>query len=237
MLPLLLLTTLILPLTQGETCLTTNQLLEMIQEREAVVKDKMKAKIVEEVIEEMDAKFENEKNVMRAEFEKEKKLMKAEVQEVIGEVTRKRDLPNEMFCAYQDQWTVPDTTMSFDSFILNYNNADKPGGGDGEMDLNTGVFTCLTGGHYTISFSAYHNLNPGEKTNLYIYLNGKEVAASDGEQLNSSGNGGHIITQGGRTLVSQCSILRLTSHPRFSTWTSATPSPSMWTPAVVTSPT
>ena len=59
---LLLLTTLLLPLTQGETCFTTNQLLEIIQQREAVVKEEMEAKLeakFEAKIEEMEIRFES----------------------------------------------------------------------------------------------------------------------------------------------------------------------------------
>ena len=50
---------------------------------------------------------------------------------------------------------------------------------------------------------AEHGLEPGEVKNIYIKLNGHELAASDGYQYNSKGNGDKIVIQGGHTLVSQ----------------------------------
>merc|ERR1719350_1626003 len=119
----------------------------------------------------------------------------------MGEVTRMRDLPYEMFCAYQDKWTTPSSTISFDSFLADYNNGDRPGGGQGEMDLATGTFTCLTGGYYTISFAAYHLLHLKESTNLFLYHNGERLAASSGWQSNDNSAGAALAIQGGRTLI------------------------------------
>ena len=174
---------------------TTNQLLEIIQQRAAVVKEEMEAKL--------EAKFEAKIEQMETRFEEEKKVMKGAVmEEVMGEVTRTRDLPYEMFCAYQDKWTTPSSTISLASFLADYNNGDRPGGGQGEMDLATGTFTCLTGGYYTISFAAYHLLHLKESTNLFLYHNGERLDASSGWQSNDNSAGAALAIQGGRTLVS-----------------------------------
>ena len=46
-------------------------------------------------------------------------------------------------------------TVTFDSFVANFNNADGPGGGDVVLDLDSGFFTCFTPRYYTVSFSAF----------------------------------------------------------------------------------
>ena len=40
-----------------------------------------------------------------------------------------------------------------ESPLTEFNNAARPGGGDGELDINAGTYTALTNGHYTISYS------------------------------------------------------------------------------------
>ena len=63
-----------------------------------------------------------------------------------AEVEAREEVPSVLMCAYQDIWNDEMSTVTYDSFLSNFNNADKPGGGDGQLDLATGVFTCLTTG-------------------------------------------------------------------------------------------
>merc|ERR1711978_533481 len=93
------------------------------------------------------------------------------------------EVPYLAVCAYKQVWEpeILETTITFDKFLANFNNADQPGGGDGQLDLNTGVFTCLTAGHYTISYTASAG-NWGDGLvrvhQIYLYLNGEQVPES-----------------------------------------------------------
>jgi len=80
-----------------------------------------------------------------------------------------RDLPIVLISAWNGQILRSPRTVTFDSFLVNFNNADKPGGGDGVLDLDSGVFTCFTPGYYTISFSAHAVVGP-DHANAYLYL-------------------------------------------------------------------
>ena len=70
-----------------------------------------------------------------------------------------RDLLILLISAWRYSW-FHSQTVTFDSFLSNYNNANRPGGSDGVLDLNTGIFTCATPGYYTVSFSVYANMGP-----------------------------------------------------------------------------
>merc|ERR1711953_573 len=71
-----------------------------------------------------------------------------------------RDLPIILISAWRLNSIISPQTVTFDSFLANYNNGDTPGGGDGKLDLDSGVFTCLTPGYYTVSYSAYGLVGP-----------------------------------------------------------------------------
>ena len=69
--------------------------------------------------------------------------------------------------------------MTFDSFLAIFNNANRPGGGDGVFDLDSGIFTCFTSGYYTISFSAYGRVGPNYgPQRLYLYKNSAKLSES-----------------------------------------------------------
>ena len=86
-----------------------------------------------------------------------------------------RDIPYVTICAFQDLWTSPSSTITYDKIVADFNNADRPNGGDGVLDVNSGVFTCLTAGHYTISYSGDASMDSGEIVWIVIYLNGETI--------------------------------------------------------------
>ena len=47
-----------------------------------------------------------------------------------------RDLPIILISAYRGNAIISPQTVTFDSFLANYNNGDRPGGGDGKLDLD-----------------------------------------------------------------------------------------------------
>merc|ERR1711936_1001940 len=64
-----------------------------------------------------------------------------------------RDLPIVLISAWQPNILESPQTVTFESFLANFNNAGRPGGGDGVLDLDSGIFTCFTPGFYTVSYS------------------------------------------------------------------------------------
>ena len=80
-----------------------------------------------------------------------------------------RGLPIVFISAYQKGPLRSLQTVTFASFLANFNNA---GGGDGVLDLGSGVFTCFTPGYYSISFSAFAISGPDYVGGqLYLYKN------------------------------------------------------------------
>ncbi len=49
------------------------------------------------------------------------------------------------------------------------------GGGDGAMNLETGIFTSLTSGYYTLTLSGYSALDARVDNYLDLYHNGQMV--------------------------------------------------------------
>ena len=112
-----------------------------------------------------------------------------------------REPPAEdvMLCVYRDNWSTVDSTITYDRYLdTNYNNGERA-----DMNLGTGVFTCLTTGYYTITYSGISHMWPEEETHIWLYLNGNRVEGSKVEQdMNPGTVGSHIELQGSRTLVS-----------------------------------
>ena len=88
------------------------------------------------------------------------------------------NLPIVIISAWQPNAIRSPRTVTFESFLANYNNGNRPGGGSGELDLDSGIFTCITPGYYTVSFSAYTDLVFDPYNCLYLYKNGVELPES-----------------------------------------------------------
>ena len=85
--------------------------------------------------------------------------------------------PFLLISAWQPHDLRSPQTVTFESFLTNY--VYDNGGGDGGLDLDSGVFTCVTPGFYTVSFSAYSHVGPSfDSRVLCLYKNGIEVAES-----------------------------------------------------------
>ena len=129
-----------------------------------------------------------------------------------------RDLPIVFISAWQHSILTSPQTVTFESFLANFNNADRPGGGDGVLDLDSGVFTCFTPGYYTVSFSAYGGVGPSRTDpHLYLYKNGSELPESlwffYGSHLknNAGGTGSRIVVS--ETFEMFLSTLRINCFP------------------------
>ena len=76
-----------------------------------------------------------------------------------------RDLPIVIISATQSSTLTSPQTVTFDSFLANFNNGNRPGGGSGVLDLDSGVFTCFTPGYYTVSYYAHGAVGSNYATN------------------------------------------------------------------------
>ena len=90
-----------------------------------------------------------------------------------------RDLPIVLISAWRESPLKSPQTVTFESFLANYKNGERLGGGDGELDLESGIFTCITHGYYKVSFSAYGVVGPGHSPQwMFLYRNGEQVPES-----------------------------------------------------------
>ena len=132
--------------------------------------------------------------------------VKKEVDKVLPDAVEQglRDLPYEMVCAYKYKWDTLGA-VSYDNITLEFNNSNRPGGADGTMNIETGVFTSVTSGYYIITYSATVNVRPGEYTQISLYHNGvqlEEGRFNTDMHVGDSGNYNYIFDQGSRTVVS-----------------------------------
>ena len=134
---------------------------------------------------------------MRAEVKKElHKVLPTAVEQGL------KDLPYEMVCAYKGTWSEVGV-VSYDKITVEFNNSNQPGGGDGSMNIETGVFTTVTSGYYIITFSAYAKVKIFSGTVMSLYHNGVEVEESGYQTALYAGNsaGDYIWDQGSRSVV------------------------------------
>ena len=168
-------------------------------------------KKVEELLQRME-RMENEletKNVEVKNLENKLKMeCKAEVEKELDKVLPTaveqglRDLPFEMVCAYKHDWQEANSTVSYDRIAVEFNNSDRPGGADGSMNIETGVFTTVTSGYYIITFSGSVNAEPGDFTQMYLYHNGVSVEESLYVTNMGLGSGRDFFSdQGSKTVV------------------------------------
>ena len=137
-----------------------------------------------ERIERMEERQEQMKMEIRKEVREEMEMLKHEVstrENDLASYMRKAardavmDIPYVVLCAFKQVWEPETlgTAITYDKFLSNFNNADKPGGGDGQLDLSTGK---KPGFCYDISFTISHermftfSLHSFDDHNLNVYF-------------------------------------------------------------------
>ena len=158
------------------------EMMEKDREME-VMREEMQEKVdvIREAMEEKDNKVKKQLDVLEA--------RNTELTSKLREVEQKslRDLPYVLTCAFQSSWYTPGATITYERLTVDYNNSDKPGGGDGRMDISTGLFTALTPGHYTVTYSGFAEVGPGEGVYFQLRKNGVDV----GSEWDSFSSGPH----------------------------------------------
>ena len=195
-------------------------LVERLELRLKVVEERM---LVEKV---KVAELENEVSTMKEESKKRERRLEATISDLRKRVEDEsvtkesvtnltangspnssvRGLPIVFISAWQPNDLLDVQTVPFESFLANFNNVDTPGGGDGLFDLDSGTFTCLTPGYYTVSFSAhvflYSEYQRNERNTLYLYKNGVQLPESYWHFESTSGAlNNDLVVTGTRILV------------------------------------
>ena len=151
-------------------------------------------KEIEDKLIELDARFNK--------FEKDC-ATKSELQDLKAILGGLRDLPYLTMCAYKVTWTTASATITYDKIVADFNNSDRPNGGDGILDIATGEFTSLTAGHYTVTYSGVAAMHPGNVIRVYIHLNGNNLGqqAIWASRASTAASSELIYDQGSRTMV------------------------------------
>jgi len=136
------------------------------------------------------------KSEVRAEVKKElNKVLPTAVEQGL------KDLPYEMVCAYKGTWSEVGV-VSYDKITVEFNNSNQPGGGDGSMNIETGVFTTITSGYYVITFSGSVGVHAKEYTGMWLNHNGVQLWESRFVTSMYLGGGDAINqVQGSRTVI------------------------------------
>merc|ERR1712037_953582 len=141
------------------------------------------------------AKMESKREV-RAEVKKElNKVLPTAVEQGL------KELPYEMVCAYKGTWSEVGI-VSYDKITVEFNDSNQPGGGDGSMNIETGVFTTVTSGYYVITFSGSVGVHAHEYTGMWLNHNGVQLWESRFVTSMYLGGGDAINqVQGSRTVI------------------------------------
>merc|ERR1712223_1142685 len=135
--------------------------------------------------------------------EKENSMQSAKLAKLEEQLTKEAAFL--MTCATRNSMPPERNT----TITVDFNNADNMGGADGQLDISTGIFTCLTGGIYEVTFSGVSVIGTGQldvesSTDQYFYLmhNGE----SEGDEAEwwsraDSSNAGDIYDMGSRTVI------------------------------------
>merc|ERR1711971_290337 len=106
-----------------------------------------------------------------------------------------RELPYEMVCADARISSEANSVITYDRITVEFNNSNQPGGADGTMNIETGVFTTVTSGYYIITYSCSIKVQPGEETEVYVWHNGRLVGESRSVTVMLVGDSGDFITE------------------------------------------
>ena len=91
------------------------------------------------------------------ELEKKNSMQSAKLAKLEEQLTKEAAFL--MTCATRNSMPPErNTTITFDYLTADFNNADNMGGADGQLDISTGIFTCLTGGIYEVNLNIFNFL-------------------------------------------------------------------------------
>lgn len=142
-----------------------------IKEMEARLESKDQA--METKLEEMEKRMKENLELRLREEQEKQAEEKRELDARNKEIESLRDLPIVFISAWRYNTLTSPQTVSFESFLANFNT-----GGGGLLDLDSGIFTCITPGYYAVSFSAHAVVTSEGQQILYLYKNGAQLPES-----------------------------------------------------------
>jgi len=152
----------------------------------------------------LEGKLEEEISSLKSDMRAE---VKKEVDNVLPDAVGRglRDLPFEMVCAHkssEEDNSYTGVVTEYDRITAEFNNSDRPGGADGTMNIETGVFTTVTSGYYIINYSAFADVHARESTTMYLHHNGARLQESSiAFALIMGSDDDWIRAQGSRTVI------------------------------------
>ena len=197
----LLICVLVLPGNGQATYRCVQEIQDIRDQMEAEIKD-LKVEMVAQadnmkvMLRQMEAKVETSAVKVKMDMEA---MTGSGLSRAIGKAVR--DLPYVMVCAFRrsGQQLEEGDTITYDKIISEFNNAERPGGGDGELDIATGTYYVLTNGYYTISYSGQAYTDDIKVLAIEIHVNGVSLG---GVGSWVTREGGLDIDQGTVSLVS-----------------------------------
>ena len=127
----------------------------------------------------MEARWKVKEDEMEARWKVKEADMEAKLEAIPAAIVASvRDLPYEMVCGFKASFQTAFTTIPYDKITSEFNNADRPGGGDGQLNIESGVFTCLTSGHYTVTWAYEAEMPPNSGIATDLNVNGVRLEES-----------------------------------------------------------
>ena len=113
----------------------------------------------------MEQKISNKKEECNSELLALEKGLLTELKEAV------RDLPFVTICAFQQTWSTSNAIISYERLSSDFNKCRPAKWWRWRPQYLDWVFTCLTAGHYTVSYTALASLKSGEQIYIHLYLN------------------------------------------------------------------
>ena len=123
-------------------------------------------------------------------------FMKEENARVSREFKQMKNKPFVVQCAWQDYWKTPYSVITFDR--ITYEAFVGGSGGNGGLDINTGVFTVGFSGVWAVTYSIQSWQYSGEYNQAWLFINGEQISESEHYQYNGDMAGDDSL--GSRTL-------------------------------------
>lgn len=94
-------------------------------------------------------------------------------------------------CGYQKEHSRANSLIVYSSLLVDV----------GVGSLSKGVWRSGVAGLYSINYSMYNSLDPGEWNHIFLFRNGLKMVESEHESGHSRDGRGYVYDMGGRTMV------------------------------------
>ena len=178
---------------------------ESVKEMVAVAAQQFEAKLRREKAELEDALRRSREEIatLKADLEEEKnwrykiEMRQQKLENSLTSNVKEATSSYALVCVYKLLWDASNSVVTYDRVTSGFNS----NGYGLKTDIENGVFTIITSGHYMITFSGHANVHPGETNEMFLYVNDQKAEESRWVTMGEY-SGSFMIDQGSRTLVS-----------------------------------